>query len=271
MSEDNQQVESNNPNQLALFWKPEDQPKKIITEKTKQPTPNRAELLARLENIFNEAREDRRSYRTLRNSFSGAAGLLGAMFNNIFNNIQSTSDVAFSATVLGLLAYMALYSNKFYNNRMARAIETGRMAQNLIKEAVDSKKDFFEGKYFVTYLELYYKAKEKVEESEKNPEQNLESAVDTRSEETKLTSYALFGIFGALYLSMLWQWILPHEGQHVVIEKTPTGQRIIIDNLPKSVLNSENTCKPPFHIKGKISKKNEINLELNCAQPEQFP
>ncbi|MCE7887762.1 MAG: hypothetical protein DYH13_09730 [Alphaproteobacteria bacterium PRO2] len=133
---------------------------KKIADKDKPTTlvplsvPDRTELLQRLQDIFNEAREERRSFRAVRVAFSVAVGLSTSVQNNIFN-VQSPDGAIQSAAVLVLFTTTALISNQIIHRRIAELTETGRLADEQIKQ--------ISGKDFPTYLQVFNQAFEKVE------------------------------------------------------------------------------------------------------------
>ncbi len=278
MTEDNQQSPDSYPSPMT----PEDVVNHlgaIIAENAhknaKAPRPNRTELLNHLQAIFNEAREDRRSYRALRAAFSTAVGVATMLQNNIFNTIQSTSDGVTSFLMIGLFMGTGLYANKVAHKRIAELTRIGRIADERIKNVIQSQNNIFDAKEFITYLDIFKLASEELkkewEEAEKHPKKSFKSSKENhedshtmKSEETRLMNYSLTAALVISSGSIAWQLISPRDGQHVFIDNISKEQHVVIDRISPS--EERKTSCP---VNARVDKKGKVILEINCDKPEQ--
>ncbi len=258
MNEENQQEEPKSTDEGPFSMRPEDVADYLATiaaenKGPQTPRPNRTELLNHLQAIFNEAREDRRSYRALRAAFSTAVGATAILQSNLFNNIQSASDAVTSNLMLLLLAITGLYTNKVIYNRMAALTKTARLADERIKEVSQSPNDVFHTQEFVTYREISDVAAKQL-----NQEVDVAESNEARLMALSLAA-AVFFSFG----NILWQFFSPREGQHVILDNISKEQHVIIDKVPESE-NGKTSCL----VKARVDKKGKITLEIDCGKPE---
>lgn len=246
-----------------------------VHKNAKVPRPNRTELLNHLQVIFNEAREDRRSYRALRAAFSTAVGVATMLQNNIFNTIQGTSDGVTSFLMIGLFMGTGLYANKIAHKRIAELTRIGRIADERIKNVIQSQDNIFDAKEFITYLDIFKLASEELkrewQEAEKNPKKSFKSSKENhedshtmKSEETRLMYYSLTAALIISSGSIAWQLISPRDGQHVVVENISKEQHVVIDKIP-----TPEERKTSCPVKARIDKKGKVILEINCDKLEQ--
>jgi hypothetical protein len=242
-----------------------------MTEENKQsskpttPRPNRTELLNHLQAIFNEAREDRRSYRALRAAFSTAVGVATMLQNNIFNSIQGTSDALTSAAMLVSFIGTGLVANYIAHTRIAVLTRIGRMADERIKKVIQSQNDTFEAKEFVTYLEVFKLAEQRSPESDNGTGNSEKPKKTNKSKETILVGVSLTVTFLIASSSIAWQWKNPREAQHVIIDKVTTQQHVIVDSMPRLDKKNKSSCP----LNARINKDGNIILEMDCEKPEQ--
>ncbi|HBR68605.1 MAG TPA: hypothetical protein DEA55_04430 [Rhodospirillaceae bacterium] len=283
MAEENQQEEPKPVGQEPFSMRPEDVVEHLaaiiaenVNKGSKTPRPNRTELLNHLQAIFNEAREDRRSYRALRAAFSTAVGVATMLQNNIFSNIQSTSDGVTSFLMLCLFMGTGLYANKIAHKRIAELTRVGRLADERIRSVSQASSNIFDASEFVTYLELFDRASKQLKEELTEvkgttkkidiiPKENHEDSHKVKSEETRLMQISLVIAFLISSESIVSQVVSPREGQHVVVENISKEQHVVIDKVP--VLDNGATSCP---VKARVDKKGKITLEINCDKPELF-
>lgn len=258
-----------------------------VHKSAKGPRPNRTELLNHLQAIFNEAREDRRSYRALRAAFSTAVGVATMLQNNIFNNIQSTSDGVTSLAMITLFMGTGLHANRIAHKRIAELTRTGRKADERIREVSQSTNNIFEAKEFVTYLEIFEIATAELEkelaEVKKLPKkfnlfskENHEDSAKTRSEETRLMRNSLTLAFLISFCSIVYQIASPREGQHVFLENISKEQHVVIDKIPNPATPKPRPSATPKARQKKsscpvvqVNKDGKVILEISCDKPEQ--
>lgn len=211
--------------------------------------PDRTELLRRLQDIFDEAREERRSFRAVRVAFSVAVGLSTSLQNNIFN-VQSPDGAIQSAAVLVLFTSAALVSNQIIHRRIAELTETGRLADEQIKQ--------ISGKDFPTYLQVFNEAFEKVE-AEKNAKNRWWSNIIPSKhkkilahQETRMLSASLTVAFLISAGSIYWQSQHPHKAP-------PTDVNII--STP-GMVSSEPLKTAPYP--EKCGSQGRLNFNLDC-------
>ncbi len=270
MNEENQQEEPKSTDEGPFSMRPEDVADHLaaiiadnVNKGSKTPRPNRTELLNHLQAIFNEAREDRRSYRALRAAFSTAVGVATMLQNSIFNNIQNASDGVTSFLMLSLFMGTGLYANKVAHKRIAELTRTGRLADERIRAVSQSSSNIFDAKEFVTYLELFDQASKQLKQEVKDAEKtfkkidlfskgNHEDSHNMKSEETRLMHYSLVAALVISTCSIVWQLASPRDGQHVVIDKI---------TIPKK----ENQACP---VKARANKNGKVILEMDCDKPE---
>lgn len=227
--------------------------KKIADEEKLVPlsVPDRAELLERLVEIFNEAREERRSFRAVRVAFSVAVGLSTSVQNNFFN-VQSMDGAVQSILVLCLFTGTALLSNRIIHYRIEELTETGRLADEQIQK--------ISGKDFPTYLQVFNQALESLEtkrgknKKETNPSQKRKILAH---QETQMLSASLAIAFLISAGSIYWQWQHPHKAP-------PTDVNII--STP-STASSEPLKMPSYP--EKCALQGRLNFNLDCKVPEQ--